>query len=64
MSSDDNTQTCVQYAIIAFCLTGLLMEIIFLIACGTIWGWSQFIIVFLVSSAAAVGGFFAGKLLS
>jgi hypothetical protein len=63
MPSDDNSQTSVQYAILAFCLTGILLEVIFLISKGTIWGFWQFVIIIVISSAAAVGGFFVGKML-
>jgi hypothetical protein len=63
MASNDKTQTSVQFAILGFCLTGIILEIIFLIARGTVWGFWPFVIVLLVSSAAAVGGFFVGKLL-
>jgi CDP-diglyceride synthetase len=62
MASDDKTQTGFLYAVLAFCLTGILLEVILMIFQGTIWGIWSFIIVFLISSAAAVGGFFLGKM--
>jgi hypothetical protein len=63
MPSDDKTQVAVQYAIIAACMTGILLEIILLIFRGTIWGFWQFVLVVLIAAVAGVGGFFAGKML-
>jgi hypothetical protein len=65
MSSDDKTNTSVQYAILGFCLTAILLIILIaVIKGGFVWGIWQFILVLVIASAGAVGGFFAGKILS
>jgi hypothetical protein len=64
MPSDDKTQISVQYAILAFCLTFMLLVVIFAIFLGGfVWSYYglRLFIIFLISSVAAVGGFFAGK---
>jgi heme/copper-type cytochrome/quinol oxidase subunit 4 len=63
MPSDENAS--VQYAILGFCLTAILMIIIIaVIKGGFVWGIWQFIIILLLASVGAVGGYFAGKMLS
>jgi hypothetical protein len=64
MPSDDKTQNSFLYAILAFCMTAIFFEILFaVIKGGFVWGLWQFILIFVLSSIAAVGGFIAGKML-
>jgi hypothetical protein len=64
MPSDEKTQASTLYAVLAFCMTAIFFEILFaIIKGGFTWGLWQFIILLVVSSAAAVGGYFAGKIL-
>jgi len=62
MAQDDNIQGWTMYAIIAFCITGILCEILFsLIRRGFLWHLWDFIVILVLASIVGGGVFWACK---
>ncbi len=65
MAQDDNIQRWTMYAIIAFCITGVLCEILFrLIRRGFVWHLMDFIVILVLASIVGGGVFWACKKLN
>jgi hypothetical protein len=65
MAQDDNIQLWTMYAIIAFCITGILCEILFrFIRGGFVWHFMDFIIILVLASIVGGGVFWACKKLN
>jgi hypothetical protein len=65
MAQDDNIQRWAMFAIIAFCITGIVLEILFsLIRRGFVWHLTDFIIVLVLAGIVGGGVFWACKKLN
>ena len=65
MAQDDNIQRWAMYTIIAFCITGILCEILFcLIRRGMVWDLMDFIVILVLASIVGGGVFWACKKLN
>jgi hypothetical protein len=65
MAQDDNIQRWTMYAIIAFCITGILCEILFrFIRGGFVWHFMDFIIILVLASIVGGGVFWVCKKLN
>ncbi|MGA2797948.1 MAG: hypothetical protein ABSE63_10235 [Thermoguttaceae bacterium] len=65
MAQDDNIQRWTMFAIIGFCITGILCEILFcLIRRGFLWHFKDFVIILVLASIVGGGVFWACKKLN